>query len=466
MATPYNHAVVANDESSMSLALKTTSDLEMKDRQQKLRLFHYKYGCWHLFKFPVLWFLVLVLCVCKLEGATFSLVWILAPLMFWTGIDFGILVVDEIIRCMEKQKEGESTCRHPLAAHHNQDPLLGSIVTVHSASPPPSPSRPQQQIDVLPQIDMDETTLRSAMYQLYDPGILIVAHKFGGNKPKTVRLRLTEHGILWRTETRNKSKDTNQPKLGPLHQVSLSHIQHVLTGKHTTTLRSVETASVSENLCVSLCFVEGTLHFEADSPRDRNVWLACFTLVLRHKIFVPAFMDIVYEAMVREDMFPGVRDDVKAEIFRMQAQDFRDKWLQRPSNDERPTANSLDKFLDPQEGTTTHTNGASQHSPPLQELREARSKQQQEHTPKDKLLVLSNQSPLLPQETQQDPTSTTRGVHNGPKVHHHRTTGWLSRWKRRSLGRAKTRETHHHDEQDDVSRIPATSKDRLCCSPV
>ena len=323
MATPY-HAVVANDESSMSLALKTTSDLEMEEQRQVLRFFENNHGCWHLFKFPVLWLLVLVMCVCKLEGATFSLLWILAPLMFWTGIDFLILVlVDEIIRFMEKQEEGESICC-PLPSHHNQDPLLGSIVTVHSASPPPSPSRPQQQIDVVPQIDMDETTLRAAMHQLYDPGILIVAHKFGGNKPKSVRLRLTEHVILWRTETRNKSKDTNQPKLGPLHQVSLSHIQHVLTGKHTTTLRSVETASVSENLCVSLCFVEGTLHFEADSPRDRNVWLACFTLVLRHKIFVPAFMDIVYEAMVREDMFPGVRDDVKAEIFRMQAQDFRD----------------------------------------------------------------------------------------------------------------------------------------------
>mmetsp|Transcript_20407 Transcript_20407/g.26312 ORF Transcript_20407/g.26312 Transcript_20407/m.26312 type:complete len:306 (+) Transcript_20407:251-1168(+) len=124
----------------------------------------------------------------------------------------------------------------------------------------------------------DEIVISAAMQQLRDPGVLIVAHGSRG-KPKTVRLQLTESAITWRTETRKKSKD-NKPKMGKLHQVPLSHIMYVDVGKQTTALRRVENASVSEALCFSLLTKEGSLDLEANSPRERDALVSCFSLVL------------------------------------------------------------------------------------------------------------------------------------------------------------------------------------------
>ncbi|KAL7564264.1 hypothetical protein ACA910_014329 [Epithemia clementina (nom. ined.)] len=124
----------------------------------------------------------------------------------------------------------------------------------------------------------DEIVISAAMQQLRDPGVLIVAHGSRG-KPKTVRLQLTEQAITWRTETRKKSKD-NKPKMGKLHQVPLSHIMYVDVGKQTTALRRVENASVSEALCFSLLTKEGSLDLEANSPRERDALVSCFSLVL------------------------------------------------------------------------------------------------------------------------------------------------------------------------------------------
>ena len=120
----------------------------------------------------------------------------------------------------------------------------------------------------------DEIVLSAAMQQLRDPGVLIVAHGSRG-KPKTVRLQLTEHSITWRTETRKSTK-----KLGKLHQVPLSHIMYVDVGKQTTALRRVENAAVSESLCFSLLTKEGSLDLEANSPRERDALVSCFSLVL------------------------------------------------------------------------------------------------------------------------------------------------------------------------------------------
>jgi hypothetical protein len=122
----------------------------------------------------------------------------------------------------------------------------------------------------------DEIVVSAAMQQLRDPGVLIVAHGSRG-KPKTVRLQLTETAITWRTETRKK---TAVPKLGKLHQVPLSHIMYVDVGKQTTALRRVENAQVSEALCFSLLTKEGSLDLEANSPRERDALVSCFSLVL------------------------------------------------------------------------------------------------------------------------------------------------------------------------------------------
>jgi hypothetical protein len=130
----------------------------------------------------------------------------------------------------------------------------------HAQAPPPN----------------DEIVVSAAMQQLRDPGVLIVAHGSRG-KPKTVRLQLTEAAITWRTETRKKSA---VPKLGKLHQVPLSHIMYVDVGKQTTALRRVENAQVSEALCFSLLTKEGSLDLEANSPRERDALVSCFSLVL------------------------------------------------------------------------------------------------------------------------------------------------------------------------------------------
>jgi hypothetical protein len=139
-------------------------------------------------------------------------------------------------------------------------------------------SSQNQQQQMLDLHQNDEIVISAAMQQLRDPGVLIVAHGSRG-KPKTVRLQLTESAITWRTETRKKSKD-NKPKMGKLHQVPLSHIMYVDVGKQTTALRRVENASVSEALCFSLLTKEGSLDLEANSPRERDAMVSCFSLVL------------------------------------------------------------------------------------------------------------------------------------------------------------------------------------------
>jgi hypothetical protein len=119
------------------------------------------------------------------------------------------------------------------------------------------------------------------MQQLRDPGVLIVAHGSRG-KPKTVRLVLTEPAITWRTEMRKKSASHGgrELKLGKLHQVPLGHIMYVDVGKQTTALRRVENAGVSESLCFSLLTKEGSLDLEANSHRERDALVQCFSLVL------------------------------------------------------------------------------------------------------------------------------------------------------------------------------------------
>ncbi|KAG7368131.1 hypothetical protein IV203_030874 [Nitzschia inconspicua] len=126
----------------------------------------------------------------------------------------------------------------------------------------------------------EEIVISAAMQQLRDPGVLIVAHGSRG-KPKTVRLQLTESAVTWRTETRKKgsAKDA-KPKMGKLHQVPLTHIMYVDVGKQTTALRRVENASVSDALCFSLLTKEGSLDLEANSPRERDALVSCFSLVL------------------------------------------------------------------------------------------------------------------------------------------------------------------------------------------
>lgn len=128
----------------------------------------------------------------------------------------------------------------------------------------------------------DEAAISAAMTQLRDPGVLIVAHGSRG-KPKTVRLQLTDSAITWRTETRKKSGSGQQSKdikLGKLHSVSLANIMYVDVGKQTTALRRVENASVPESLCFSLLTKEGSLDLEANSPRERDALVSCFSLVL------------------------------------------------------------------------------------------------------------------------------------------------------------------------------------------
>mmetsp|Transcript_33168 Transcript_33168/g.51442 ORF Transcript_33168/g.51442 Transcript_33168/m.51442 type:complete len:318 (-) Transcript_33168:111-1064(-) len=133
-----------------------------------------------------------------------------------------------------------------------------------------------------PMADMqqnEEIVISAAMQQLRDPGVLIVAHGSRG-KPKTVRLQLTEAAVTWRTETRKKGTKDAKPKMGKLHQVPLSHIMYVDVGKQTTALRRVENASVSDALCFSLLTKEGSLDLEANSPRERDALVSCFSLVL------------------------------------------------------------------------------------------------------------------------------------------------------------------------------------------
>jgi hypothetical protein len=139
---------------------------------------------------------------------------------------------------------------------------------------------PQQQGQGMMDLQQnEEIVISAAMQQLRDPGVLIVAHGSRG-KPKTVRLQLTESAVTWRTETRKKGVSGAKPKMGKLHQVPLSHIMYVDVGKQTTALRRVENASVSDGLCFSLLTKEGSLDLEANSPRERDALVSCFSLVL------------------------------------------------------------------------------------------------------------------------------------------------------------------------------------------
>ena len=127
-----------------------------------------------------------------------------------------------------------------------------------------------------------EAALQTAMNQLRDPGVLIVAHGSRG-KPKTVRLQLGTDCITWRTESRKKNSSgqyTKELKLGKLHSVSLTNIMYVDVGKQTTALRRKENDSVPETLCFSLLTKEGSLDLESNSPRERDALVSCFSLVL------------------------------------------------------------------------------------------------------------------------------------------------------------------------------------------
>lgn len=55
---------------------------------------------------------------------------------------------------------------------------------------------------------------------------------------------------------------------------------YVDVGKQTTALRRVENAAVSETLCFSLLTKEGSLDLEANSQRERDALVSCFSLVL------------------------------------------------------------------------------------------------------------------------------------------------------------------------------------------
>ncbi len=130
-------------------------------------------------------------------------------------------------------------------------------------------------------LNSDEAAVSSAMAQLRNQGVVIVAHGSRG-KPKTVRLQLTKDSITWRTETRRKNATghSKEIKLGKLHSVALNNIMYVDVGKQTTALRRSENASVPESLCFSLLTKEGSLDLEANSPRERDALVGSFSLVL------------------------------------------------------------------------------------------------------------------------------------------------------------------------------------------
>ena len=162
-----------------------------------------------------------------------------------------------------------------------------SVGTTGSGSSGPAPaydargggSNRNLLIDLSPN---DEVVISAAMQQLRDPGVLVVAHGSKG-KPKTVRLRLVESAISWRTETQRKKPSQSGeagPKLGKLHHVPLAHILYVDVGKQTTALRRVENASVMEDLCFSLLTKEGSLDLECNSAQERDALVSCFSMVL------------------------------------------------------------------------------------------------------------------------------------------------------------------------------------------
>ena len=174
------------------------------------------------------------------------------------------------------------------AYHHGQQQMGGGIQTPGGGSTSQNNNNNMMSggSSMNSQNNNEDIVVSAAMQQLRDPGVLIVAHGSRG-KPKTVRLVLTETAITWRTEMRKKNsgggngnQGTKELKLGKLHQVPLSHIMYVDIGKQTTALRRVENASVSEALCFTLLTKEGSLDLEANSPRERDALVQCFSLVL------------------------------------------------------------------------------------------------------------------------------------------------------------------------------------------
>jgi len=186
----------------------------------------------------------------------------------------------------DEQPVDYSNSRHPQQSQQHQNrttsPYHSQFVNNQQQQQSQQPSSQMEQDNNVGPPQNDEIVISAAMQQLRDPGVLIVAHGSRG-KPKTVRLQLTESAITWRTETRKKTsnpREVGKPKLGKLHQVPLSHIMYVDVGKQTTALRRVENASVSEALCFSLLTKEGSLDLEANSPRERDALVSCFSLVL------------------------------------------------------------------------------------------------------------------------------------------------------------------------------------------
>ena len=169
---------------------------------------------------------------------------------------------------------------HPIATRNGPPNAQQRPPAALSSNNPNSNNDNAQQQSPL-DYNQQDIVVSAAMQQLRDPGVLIVAHGSRG-KPKTVRLILTETAITWRTEMRKKSvaSGTKELKLGKLHQVPLSHIMYVDIGKQTTALRRVENAAVGESLCFSLLTKEGSLDLEANSPRERDALVQCFSLVL------------------------------------------------------------------------------------------------------------------------------------------------------------------------------------------
>jgi hypothetical protein len=161
--------------------------------------------------------------------------------------------------------------RHVWSAKSYLPSTYNTVATTTTTIAPPSSN-----VHVPPPQD-DEIVISAAMHQLRNPGVLIVAHGSRG-KPKTVRLTLTDSAITWRTENRSKTK--GKPKIGKLHQVPLAHIMYVDVGKQTTALRRIENAEIHESLCFSLLTKEGSLDLEANSVRERDALVSCFSLVL------------------------------------------------------------------------------------------------------------------------------------------------------------------------------------------
>jgi len=192
----------------------------------------------------------------------------------------------------------------------NSRDIEGQSNTMMDSNVSNSYSSHGQQIRTMYSEPNDEIVISAAMQQLRQHGVLIVAHGSRG-RPKTVRLQLTENAITWRTETRKKP---NPPKLGKLHQVPLAHIMYVDVGKQTTALRRVENAGVPESLCFSLLTKEGSLDLEANSPRERDALVGCFSLVL----------DEVHAAQNWRDIYRGPSSDMPSSF-----DDFENEEVQQ-----------------------------------------------------------------------------------------------------------------------------------------